>query len=276
MDHPVLVQRLAIPTWSGPELKLGQRDHGIVFDFDDAVFLDPKQQECRHRRNALNRVFDASRHVVAGNQWLAENVPPGNDVSVIPTCLNTDEYTPKTTEDESNSDTVRIGWIGTTSNFRHLQQLVIPLEKIRKQFSTVEFVICSDVKDSRLLSSLGASFIPWSANAELSILQSFDIGVMPLTDEDWCRGKCSFKLIQYLAVGIPSVSSPVGMNRDVVDDGVSGLFATNDDWFNPLAQLVECQKTRKRIGAVARQVAVERFSIRRAADAYIKVLNSLS
>ncbi|WP_404308893.1 glycosyltransferase family 4 protein [Neorhodopirellula lusitana] len=275
VDHPVLVQRLAIPTWSGPELKLASKSHGIVFDFDDAVFLDPKQQECRRRRHALNNVFRASRHVVAGNAWLADHVPSGCDVSVIPTCLNTDEYLPKPSNKSFESSSVRIGWIGTTSNFRHLEQLIAPMEKLRRQFPKVEFAVCSDVKDTRLLSQLGATFVPWSARTELATLQSFDIGIMPLTDEDWCRGKCSFKLIQYLAVGIPSVSSPVGMNSDVVEDGVSGLFAHDGDWFSPLANLVECGESRRKIGEIARQVAVARFSIQRAADSYIQLLRAL-
>lgn len=275
VDHPVIVQRLAIPTWGPPETQLARRNGRVVIDFDDAIFLDSKQRECGKRKRALDQVFLAARHVVAGNEWLAEHVPDACVVSVIPTCLDTETYVPRADVGESPEEPIRIGWIGTSSNFRHLEQLVEPLKAVRAHCPQVEFAVCSDVRWDDLFSRLDATFVPWSAKREVEILQSFDVGLMPLADEDWCRGKCAFKLIQYLAVGIPSVCSPVGMNCEVVQDGENGLYARNQDWATPIIALLDSPELRMRIGRKARDTAEERFALRKAADAYDRILRSM-
>ena len=270
---PVFMQRLAIPTWGYPESRLAIRNGRFVFDFDDAIFLNSKQQECRRRQRALDQVFRSSAHVVAGNSWLAQHVPDSCSVAVIPTCLDTHKYVPKN-NGSNQKKTVRIGWMGTSSNFRFIAQLAEPLRKLRTKFD-FEFVICGDEQDRQLFADLGASFVKWSAENEVATLQSFDIGLMPLLDEDWCRGKCSFKLIQYMAVGIPTVSTPVGMNCDVVTEGVDGLFANGSDWASPLESLLADAALRQRMGEAARKTAQSRFALPVAVDAYEKIFLSL-
>lgn len=274
-DHPVIVQRLSIPNWGYPETNLAKRNQKMIIDFDDAIFLDSRQRECRRRRLALEEVFRSARHVVAGNEWLAENVPVGCDVSVIPTCIDTDLYVPVDARRRTEAERLSIGWIGTSTNFRHLEQLVEPMTRVRAHCPGVKFKICSDVKSKDLFDRLQAEFIPWSADREVEILQSFDIGLMPLADEDWCRGKCAFKLIQYLAVGIPSVCSPVGMNREVVTDGDNGYFACNGNWGDPLISLLDSAEIRVRMGQRARETAETRFALRSAADSYDAILRSI-
>ncbi|EGF29414.1 glycosyltransferase, partial [Rhodopirellula baltica WH47] len=137
--------------------------------------------------------------------------------------------------------------MGTATNLHHLNQLILPFRQLRKKHR-FDFVVCSDVKNEGLLNELEASFERWSAEREIQTLQSFDIGLMPLSNEDWCLGKCAFKLIQYLAVGIATVSSAVGMNMDVVSDGDNGFLAYDENWAEPLDQLLSDCEARRRMG----------------------------
>lgn len=264
---PVIVQRLAIPIASFPEVRLATRNTGLIIDFDDALFLGSNREESPARRRAFNEAFLAADHVVAGNAWLAENVPAQCKVSIIPTCIDTDKYLPSKTRRSDGK--IVIGWMGTQSNLRYLEPLVEPLNSLRKKLGQrFDFCVCSDNKPADLLSRLNAKFIRWSPETEIETLQSFDIGLMPLADQDWSRGKCSFKLISYMAVGIATVSSPVGMNREVVDESTNGLFAHQDDWETPLASLLTDGDMRLKMGIRARQTAEAKYSLRVAVDAY--------
>ena len=269
---PIFMQRLAIPIWGAPEARLAKRSQSLVFDFDDAIFMDAQHQLCKKRQAALNRIYHAAAHVVAGNSWLASHVPDGIDVTIIPTCLDTDKYTP---DPEPNSDSLNIGWMGTSSNFQYLHQLVEPLARLREKYPEMKFIICSDEQNANLFQQTEAEFVKWTPETEVDILRSFDVGLMPLSHEDWCRGKCSFKLIQYMSVGIPTVSTSVGMNLDVVDHEVDGLFAVDDDWYSALDTLLADADLRQRMGAAARKTAVKKFSLEIAVAAYQKIFEDL-
>lgn len=273
VDGPVMVQRLAWPWYGGPEARLARRSNGLLFDFDDAVFLGGDGRVSPGRRRALTRVFAASRHVVAGNSWLATAVDADVPVTVLPTCIDTSVYAPAKGQERKTVPT--IGWIGTGGNIPYLHQLVESIRKLRAAGYRFEFHICSDVKPDDLLEKLGATFIRWNAEIELAFLQSIDIGLMPLEDDDWCRGKCSFKLIQYMAVGCPVVGSSVGMNRDVIVDGEVGYLARNDEWAEPLAHLISSPETRIRMGRAARLRAVAKFDSSIAVETYRSILEGM-
>jgi Glycosyltransferase len=273
IDGPVMVQRLAWPWYGAPEARLAERSDGLVFDFDDAVFLGESGRPSLGRRRALTRVFAASRHVVAGNSWLAAAIDADVPVTVLPTCIDTSVYAPP---EERTCDAVpTIGWVGTGGNIPYLHQLVESVRKLRASGYKFKFHICSDVRPDRLLEELGATFTKWSAETELAFLQSLDVGLMPLEDNDWCRGKCSFKLIQYMAVGCPVVASDVGLNRDVVMDGQVGHLVRNSDWVSPLAYLLTEPDVRAEMGRAARHRAVAQFDSSVAVDAYRKILEGL-
>lgn len=273
VQGPVMVQRLAWPWYSLPEVRLSRKCSGLVFDFDDAVFLGEGGLPSTSRRSALSGVFAASSHVVAGNSWLAEAVDADVPISVLPTCIDTSVYVPAT-EDVSSALPV-VGWIGTSGNFPYLVELIDELAKLRAGGYRFEFRICSDVQPDGLLRDLDASFVRWSAEGELDFLQSLDIGVMPLADNDWCRGKCSFKLIQYMAVGCPVVASAVGLNRDVVVDGQVGYLVRGNDWAAPLADLLISEGSRRRMGLAARRRAEEHYDISIALETYRRILGGL-
>jgi glycosyltransferase involved in cell wall biosynthesis len=271
-EGPLVVQRLALPWVSLPERLAARSGRPLVFDFDDAVFLGADGAPSRLRGGALAGVFRAAEHVVAGNSWLAQAVPDPAKVSVIPTCIDVDAFTPAPGVADRP---VVIGWMGTAGGYRYLAQLVRPLRELRASGRRFEVVVCSDAEDPGLLRALGARFVRWREAAELETLRSFDIGLMPLEDTDWCRGKCSFKLIQYMAVGLPLAASAVGFNRDVVTDAETGFLVEGEAWFEPLAALIDDADLRRRMGGARRRRSVERFSLDAAAQAYHRILTAL-
>jgi len=272
-NGPVIIQRLALPWWSAPERKISQKGGLILFDFDDAVFLNHSGEVCKYRMKAFQDICSSSAHVIAGNSWLADQVDSAKSISVFPTCIDTSRYAPRA--EQKARSCLRIGWIGTSGNFPYLEQLIDPLEKLRAEGFDFEFLICSDERERFLIDSLNASFIRWAEEVELEVLQSFDIGVMPLEDNDWCRGKCSFKLIQYMAVGCVPVASRVGMNIDVIEHEIDGLLVEQDEWYRNLKRLLQDDGLRSRIGLNARSTAVAKYDISRAADDYLKLILEL-
>ena len=271
--HPVVLQRLALPWTSVPELILSHRGAPIVFDFDDAVFLGTTSIGTYLRQSALKGIFENAAHIVAGNSWLAEKVGTARPVTVIPTCINSEFYKPPGVR--VSHDPIRIGWIGTGSNFPYLLQLVEPLKRLRSAGFEFKFVICSDSRDERLFHALGADFCRWSADRELDFLQSLDIGLMPLDGDDWCKGKCSFKLIQYMSTGCPVVASAVGFNNDVVSTGEDGFLIEDNDWYSPLQALMTSEALRHKMGSAARLKVVRNFDISVAVEGYRAILESL-
>src|SRR5690606_22889756 len=142
-DGPVMVQRLAWPWSAMPEVRLAANCDGLVFDFDDAVFLGAGGRPSRSRRRALDAVFAASRYIVAGNSWLAQAVEAPVPVTVLPTCIDTSRYLPR--PDRSPGGRPVIGWIGTSGNFPYLHRLVEPMRRLRAWGCDFDLRICSDV-----------------------------------------------------------------------------------------------------------------------------------
>jgi len=266
-----MVQRLAWPWWGSPEVVLASHCSGLVFDFDDAVFLGEGGRPSSSRRRALKKVFEASRHVVAGNSWLADAVQTDVPITVLPTCIDTAAYTPGS---RPHGDIPVIGWIGTGTNLPYLERLVDDIHRLRSSGHLFEFRICSDEEPRELARSLQARFVRWTPQEELPFLQSLDIGLMPLPDTDWARGKCSFKIIQYMSVGCPVVASGVGFNCDVVNED-AGFLVRNDDWAEPLSTLIRSRSLRERMGAAARHRAVHSFDTSRAIETYRRILAGL-
>ena len=272
-NGPILVQRMALPWLAAPEATLARRNQSLIFDFDDAVFLGGKGTENALRRRALRKVFNEAAHVVTGNSWLAEHVVGNVPVSVIPTCIDTSYYRPA--GGTRCNARLRIGWIGTGGNFPYLRQLEKPLSQLRAMGHSFELVICSDVVDNILFKRLDATFIKWTPQVELPFLQSLDIGLMPLADDDWCKGKCSFKMIQYMSVGCPTVASAVGMNMDVLTENDGGRLVYGENWIEPLVELMQSREIREKIALQARERAVERYDISVAIAAYQSILSGL-
>jgi glycosyltransferase involved in cell wall biosynthesis len=233
---------------------LCQLNPHIVFDLDDAVFLRPD------RRPLIDLALRSAVAVVAGNEYLATYARRFNDqVIVIPTVVDTERYLPPSGPRHPGDDRVVVGWIGSDPNRGDLAPMHPVFDWLgeryggRVVFRTVGR--CPLVMDT----ALDLEFVPWTLEGSLSALQEFDIGVMPLEDSEWSRGKCGFKLIQYMAVGAATVASPVGVNQDIVRDGDTGyLAADTGEWQRRLACLIENEALRRSMGRAAR-LRVERL-----------------
>jgi glycosyltransferase involved in cell wall biosynthesis len=245
----VIIQREMLSTLSTFE-RLTQRPR--VFDVDDAIHLHRNAKTARDIARACDRV-------IVGNSYLADVYQAWNSaVTVIPTCVDTENYKPTAHVDRP----VTIGWIGTSSNAKYLTDIQPALQRVLAEHRAARFLVISD-KQPVLpdLPQHQIEYREWAAAREIADIQSMDIGIMPLQDSAWARGKCSFKMLQYMACGLPVVVSPVGMNAEVLARGNLGYAATtNSQWADALSQLVADADVRQHMGQQGRQVCSSDFS----------------
>lgn len=248
------------PAWI--EKILGMLGKPYVVDYDDAVFHNYDLHGNAVVRALLGRKIDhVMKHasvVVVGNDYLYNRARSAgaHRIEILPTAVDVDAYRP---HDKSTlSNTFTIGWIGSPSTTRHLQRIESVLIKA-----------CS--VDGTHLVTVGASPLnfegiaieqkPWHEAQEVTDIQSFDVGIMPLPDEPWERGKCGYKLIQYMACGKPVIASPVGINNEIVEHGVNGFLAeTTRDWEQALSKLNASPELRVQMGTAGRNKVVREYS----------------
>lgn len=222
-----------------------------VFDFDDAIFL--------HKRgDFVEKIVKSCSAVIAGNSFLADYVRPKcSAVFVIPTAVDVNRYRPI----NKAGGFVNIGWIGTSGNFKYLNVIERSIKVILDRYRDCRFMIMAD-RPPDFFDPGKMIFVEWSEKGEVLFLRDLDIGIMPLNDDLWVKGKCSFKMLQYMAMGLPVVVSPFGMNKDVLGLADLGFGAVSqDDWVDALDALVSDEVLRRRLGATGRKVAVEHFSV---------------
>lgn len=235
----------------------------MVFDFDDAIIYRDSAKGAGLSPGRLRRFRKTVRScdlVIAGNSYL-RGLAEGERVRVltIPTPIDMQRYTEK---GQCGSQTVRIGWIGGQGTLFYLEELGPVLEEVCRRVEGVKVKVVSNAFPKWRGVPLECK--QWSYEEEIADLHSFDIGIMPLTDDPWSRGKCGFKLLQYMAVGLPVVCSPVGVNGEIVVDGDNGLLArTPQQWVSSLELLVKDCVMRKKLGVAARKTVMEGYSLDR-------------
>ncbi len=238
------------------------------FDVDDAIHLF-REGACA-RRMAL-----MSNHVICGNSFLAEWYSRWNrSVSIVPTAVDTDLYVPDHDMDRGQAS-VTIGWIGTSGNLKYFDLVEDALAKVFVSDATVRLrIVCDKMPKFTKIDLDRVDFIKWSRDIEIKSIQNMDIGIMPLSDSLWERGKCSFKMLQYMSCGIPVVVSPVGMNNEVLAAGDVG-FSANDEkqWIDALLVLVKDSNLRKKMGEEGRRIVVEKFSVSHVASKLAAILH---
>lgn len=232
----------------------------IIYDFDDAVMYRPRAPQCYSFFDWMRfrLTVKSADLVIAGNPYLAERARRFNaNVEVLPTGLKTNDY--KVPSEPRRDGKVRLVWIGSRSTLGYLTEIKPALEEIGSRFDNVVLrVICDTFPD---FESMPIERRLWSEQTQIDDLVTSDIGLAPLPDNRFTRGKCGFKILQYASAGLPVVASPVGVNRDYVRDNVTGYLASDtEEWVDTMSRLVENAQLRKKMGQSARK-SVKRFDI---------------
>jgi len=226
-----------------------------IVEYDDAVFHRYDLHPNKFVRVLLGSKIDAimrrSAMVIAGNEYLAERARKSgaSQVEIIPSVIDLERYplAPKTRD-----HIFKVGWIGAPVTAKYIHHIHSALAEVFKDGQSQLILVGSGQME---LEGIPVDIRSWSEDTEIHDLQSFDVGIMPLPDEPWERGKCGFKLIQYMACGKPVVASPVGVNRQIIIDGINGfLAATKDDWIKALSSLRDDPDLRERMGTESRKM----------------------
>ncbi len=237
----------------------------VVFDFDDAIWIHAISEANRRfaflkNVEKISRIVGLSHTVIAGNEYLADWARQhSRKVQVIPTCVDTCRFAPLPRRADTN--TVTIGWSGSPSTVAHLRPLLPALERVKARYQDrVHLRVMGDPSFSH--APLGLKGEAWSVEAELELLRQMDIGLMPLPDDEWTRGKCGLKGLVSMSMGAATVMSPVGVNTEIVTHGENGLLArTEDEWVAQLSSLIDDAALRRRLGEAGRQTVVDRYSV---------------
>jgi glycosyltransferase involved in cell wall biosynthesis len=247
----------------------------LIFDFDDAIYLLHTTDANRHlgwlkfpvKTELLCRISD---HVVVGNSYLAAYAGRHNpNVTVIPTSVDVGRYRPVPPQ---SVGPVVIGWTGSSTSQTHLEMFAPMLAALASR-PEIEIRVLSDRKPS--LPGIAYTWRPWSAESEAREMAAFHIGIMPMPDDEWSRGKCSLKALLYMAMGIPAVCSPVGASSEIITHGENGFLARSpDEWIASISRLVNDPGLRSRIGAAGRRTVVQRFSAAHCADLLARVIRN--
>ena len=240
----------------------------IIYDFDDAIWLADDHEKrfpgSLKWKKKVGQICSWSDKVTVGNQYLAEFAAKYNDhVLIIPTVVNTEKHhLPMKVEHP-----LTIGWTGSHSTLPYLQSVITLLRELHEGIE-FRFLIIAD-KDPGYPDDF-IEFRAWGAETEIRDLNEMDIGIMPLTDTPWSRGKCGFKLIQYLSVGIPAVASDVGVNREILGQG-GFICSSGESWKKALITLLEDGQLRRKIGQAGREYIQEHYSVQAVKERFVSL-----
>lgn len=246
----------------------------IVYDFDDAIFV-PSVSEANKAFQWLKfprkteTICRLSRHVIVGNAYLKQYADQYcRDVTILPTTIDTVSYQPKASN--AIEGVPVIGWSGSVTTAAYLEAAAPMLQALRRR---TPFRLAVIGKSGVSIPGIEVFSKPWSAAAEISDIRSFDIGLMPLPDDAWAKGKCGLKTLQYMALGVPSVSSPVGVNSEIIVDGTNGFLAANEaEWVGKLERLLQDEPLRRKFSVEGRRSVEERFSAGIQAPRFLDIL----
>lgn len=227
----------------------------LVFDVDDAIWLSRI-----YAAERVSKIAARATAIFAGNTYIAEWFSSfNNNIMVIPTAVDIHYFYPL---EYIHKESFTVGWIGTSANLRYFEEIAPALIAFLEQHDDAVFFVVSD-QAPRLpaVPEHQLRYLAWSEFIEAEAIQKMDVGIMPLPDNEWTRGKCSFKMLQYMACGIPVVVSPVGMNATVLGLGNIGFgVSTIDEWFDALNYLYQNRTVGREMGKRGRELVKENFS----------------
>jgi len=251
----------------------------IIYDFDDAIWhfdVSDANKIFGWLKNPgkTARLISNAELVFAGNHYLADFAKHYNEkVVIIPTTIDTNEYQQVAFR---NTEKICIGWSGSITTIRHFEMAIPVLTILKEKYG--DRISLKVIGDGNYVNeSLGIHGIAWNKATELEELSTIDIGIMPLPDDEWAKGKCGLKGLQYMALGIATVMSPVGVNVDIIQDSVNGMLASsNDEWVNKLSLLIENSDLRMRCAENGRKTVEEKYSVQSLKMSYLAHFQNLT
>ena len=270
----VILQRKLLPRWQTALLRKWSRR--LIFDVDDAVFQrdsnSSKGAESRSRSAKYRAIAARADAVVVGNDYLKKATSPltgPERVFLIPTCIETKKYSP--TPSQRTGLDARLVWIGQQSTLRTLGTAAELLTAVARRMPGMEFrQICDAAAE---FPGFRINFRPWSMESEAAELAEGDIGIAWMPDDSWSMGKCGLKVLQYMAAGLPVVANPVGVHREMVIHGETGLLAsTPEQWAEAVARLAADPQLRNKLGAAGRYLVEKRYSVEAWKEKFVRIL----
>ena len=282
----VFIQREALLLGSSFFEKKFFKRSKIVFDFDDSIWLldtSPENKKFEFLKNPdkIKINIQHAHKVIAGNQFLAAYAKQFNENTiVIPTTIDTDFHIPKP-EFRNDLDSARtdkkivIGWSGSISTIKHFEMTIPVLKQLQNKYpNKIEIHVIGQGNYSH--PDINIVSKNWSAQTEVDDLNKFDIGIMPLPNDEWVKGKCGLKGLSYMACGVATVMSAVGVNTNIIEQGKNGFVVSSDEeWVSILSQLIENAELRCTIGNNGRKTVVDNYSVQANKIKYLEVLKSL-
>jgi len=248
-----------------------------VVDYDDAIFhnydLHPNKLVRFLLRNKINNIMKQAAVVVVGNSYLGERAyhAGAKRIELIPTVVDIKRYRVIPKLDRSP---FTIGWIGSPGTSKYIHLIKPALSDVCKNGNAKVLLVGAG---SIMLNDVPVEVKPWAEESEVEDIQTFDVGVMPLPDEPWERGKCGYKLIQYMACGKPVVASPVGVNQEIVDHGINGFLARDvAEWVAALKQLRDNASLKQEMGYAGRRKVEEQYCIQVTAPRLVDIMRSVA
>src|SRR5690606_2024771 len=251
----------------------------LVFDLDDSIWMHQTGEIKSNKRilyflknpEKTKEIIKVADLIFAGNQYILDYAKQFNpNVVIIPTTIDTEIYKPLP---KTESETICIGWSGSFSTIIHFTFILPALKVLKKKYGEkIKFMVIGDqtFRDEEL----EIEGLPWSLDTELEDLQKIDIGLMPLPDDNWTKGKCGLKGLQYMALSIPCIMSPVGVNSDIIQDGINGFLADKtEEWVEKISTLIENPDLRQKMGALGRESVIDQYSVRANQGKYIEFLS---
>jgi len=252
----------------------------VIFDFDDSIWLQnvsDANKRFAFLKNAAKTkdIIELSHLIFAGNEYLADYAKKYNsNIAIIPTTIDTEEYVAKSVKKDPN--VVTIGWSGSVTTIQHFSFAIPALKIIKQKYGeSVAFKVIGD--GNYINTELNIQGLPWAKTTELDDLSSFDIGIMPLPDDEWAKGKCGLKGLQYMALEIPTIMSPVGVNSEIIQQGENGYLASHvDEWVQTLSLLIDSKNHREEVGRNGRKTVVDKYSVESNKEKYLNAFHSLN
>jgi len=251
----------------------------LVFDFDDSIWM--QNVSAANKKFSFLKNADKTRDIItrasivfAGNKYLADFAKQFNsNVVIVPTTIDTELYKPVS---KVSKEKICIGWSGSITTIEHMETKMQALKAIKKIYGDkVYFKIIGD--GSYFSEDLKTKGLPWKKESEIEDMLEFDIGIMPLPDTEWAKGKCGLKGLQYMALGIPTIMSPVGVNSEIITDSINGFLAGSDEeWVEKLSLLIDSFELRQKLGNAGCKTVEEKFSVHGNRDLYLRLFDQVT